>query len=190
MLKSIVLACAVLVLLAVSAGAATVAMKISGPGAVNDSTIKVGEKVSFDLYFATEKELRGFSAGFRFASPDIKSITHVTDTATGLTKAGDIKGYNGWSDKSLWDFLNMAVTKDWNGTLPDTIGFVGAVAKKVYAPHKEMKVLSITAIVPEPGTLTLDSTFYPPGGSWKVVLSDKKDDRPTWKGPYKWKVVK
>lgn len=190
MMKAIVVACAALVLLSASAGAATVAMKISGPGAVNDSTIKAGEKVSFDIYFATEKELKGFSAGFRFFSPDIAKMTHVSDTAKGLSKAGDIKGHNGWNDKSLWDFLNMAVPKNWDGDLPDTIGFIEAVAKKTYGPHKDMKVASITAIFSEPGTLMVDSTFYPPGGSWKIILGDRKDAFPAWKGPYKWKVVK
>lgn len=180
----------------VAAPMTTVKMKLSGPGAVNDSTIKAGEKVSLDLYFTTKQELRAVSFGFKLTSPDIKSVQHVSDTSKGLTEVGDIRGWNGWNDFTKWDFLNRAVLKDWDGALPDTFGFVAAVAKKKYLPHEETKVYSIDIVVPGPGTIVMDTAFYEPGGSFKAILAPmgpegaKQDERPMWKGPYKWKVVK
>ncbi len=188
-----------LLALAVSAMAApmtTVKMKLSGPGAVNDSTIKAGEKVSLDLYFGTKQELRAVSFGFRLYSPDIKSVQHVGDTAKGLTEAGDIHGSNGWNDFTKWDFLNRAVLKNWDGALPDTLGFVAAVAKKKYMAHEEMKIYSMDIVAATPGTLVMDTVFYEPGGSFKAILAPsgamepKQEERPLWKGPYKFKVVK
>ncbi len=174
----------------------SVAMKLSGPGAVNDSTVKAGQQFSVDLYFATKQELRAISMGLKLTSPNIKTVQHVSDTAKGLSEAGDIRGWNGWNDYTNWDFLNKAVLKNWDGNLPDTLGFVAAVAKKKYMPHEQMKVYSIGLIAPGPGTLVIDTAFYPPGGSWKAVLApaapgdDKQDERPHWKGPFKVNVVK
>lgn len=174
----------------------SVIMKLSGPGAVNDSTIKAGQRVSVNIYFGTKQELRALSLGLRLYSTDIKTIQHASDTGQALTEEGDIKGWNGWNDFTKWDFLNKAVLKNWDGILPDTLGFVTAVAKKKYTPHEEMKIYSIDLVIPEPGTIMIDTAFYPPGGSWKAVLAPKApgdhktDERPSWKGPYKWTVVK
>ncbi len=192
MKKLQIVLCAGLIALAAMAGATTVSMKISGPGAVNDSTIKAGEKVSFDLYFTNDKQLKGVSLGFKLYSKDIKTIVHVADSGKGLDKAGDVKGWNGWNDKSLWDFGGIwPALKNWDGNLPDTIGFAGLVAKKpFYAPHPIMKTLSFDVIVPTPGTIAIDTTFYPPGGSWKAVVVGNVNELPAWKGPYKWHVVK
>jgi hypothetical protein len=179
------------------ASAATISMKLSGPGAVNDSTIKAGEKVSVDMYFSTKDTLKAFSSGFKLYSKDIKQVVHVKDTVNGLGKTGDARGWNGWNDKSQWDFNGVWLAlKNWDGALPDTIGFAAAVVKKIYAPHESKKVLSFEMIVPEAGTLTLDSTFFYPGMSWKVVLpppvgtTTNGEAKPIWKGPYTWRVVK
>ncbi len=197
MKKKLIVLCCLLTALATTAKATSFGMKISGPGAVNDSTIKAGEKVSFDIYFTSNDTLKAFSSGYKIFSNDISMVTHVIDSGKGLSKKGDVKGWNGWEDKSLWDFGGVwPAPKDWDGNLPDTIGFAGAVVKKTYAPHASMKVLSFEIIVPSVGTLMVDTTFYPPGGSWKVVVAPKEvgkkpiDMKPGWKGPYKWKVVK
>lgn len=199
MRKLVILLFVAIVAMALSAAAeptTKVNMKLSGPGAVNDSTIKAGQPVSIDVYLSTKSELKAVSMGFRISSPDIKTVAHVKDSGAWLGGAAGIKGWNGWNDFSKWDFLNRPVYKDWDGNLPDTLGFVTAVAKKKYLPHEEMKVYSVEMIVPGPGILTLDTAFYPPGGSWKVVLSPKapgeknSDEKPGWKGPYKWTVVK
>lgn len=167
--------------------AAEVGVKISGPGAVDEKTIKVGQPVSFDLYFLNAAEYRGFTLGFKFVSPDIKNVVHVADS-TGLNKRGDIKGYNGWNDKSIWD-LGGVYTKesDWDGQLPELIGFGGVCIKQRYAAHDWAKNLSLTMIFNEPGQITVDSAFFAPGGKWMYA---GPTHIPTWTGPFTFKVVK
>lgn len=170
-----------------SAMSASVSLKLSGPGAVNDSTIKAGKHVFVDVYWTNDKDRRGFTAGFKFLSKDIKQIVHVADSGKGLNKNGDIKGYNGWQDKSVFDVTGvMCPTIDWDGKLPDVMGFGGAVAKQRWEPHKALKTMSVEMIVPKPGTLTVDSSFWPPAGYWKFGSGEKAD----WAGPYHFKVVK
>ncbi|MFZ1685281.1 MAG: hypothetical protein WAU88_14285, partial [Candidatus Zixiibacteriota bacterium] len=89
-----------------SAGmAASVKMKLSGPGKVNDSTIKAGQKVALDIYLSNEKVHMGLSMGFKISSPDgtIKTVVHPVDSAKGTEgyngiegSKGDIKGSNGF----------------------------------------------------------------------------------------------
>jgi len=154
---------------------------------VNDSTIKAGEKVSVDVYWTNDKERRGFTVGFKFDSKDIKQIVHVADSGKGLNLLGDIKGHNGWQDKSIFDITGVLVPEiDWDGKLPDLVGFGGAVGKQRYLPHEDMKCLSFDLIVPDAGTLVVDSAFFPPGGYWKFGSGEQ----PEWKGPYSFHVVK
>jgi hypothetical protein len=182
-----------LVLLAGSAWAeSSVSMKISGPGAVNDSTIKAGETVFIDIYTANDKERLGVSFGFTLKSEDIKQIVHVADSAGGINESGNVKGYNLWDGKGIFDVTGvMAPEIDWNGELPDLIGFAGAVAKQRYNPHEEHQVLGIGIMVPTAGTLVIDSAFFPPGGYWKWISADSKEgEMPKWNGPYSFTVVK
>ncbi len=167
--------------------AGEISAKLSGPGMVNDSTIKAGEPVSLDLYFSNDTIRRGVSVGFKFTSPDIKNIIHVADSGNGVNEAGDVKGVNGWQDKSVFDLTGVIVSaNDWDGNLPDTVGLVGIVIKKRWQPHDLEKKISINFIVPDPGTLSVDSTFFPPGGKWMYDNNEK----PGWDGPYTFKVVK
>ncbi|NOY88347.1 MAG: hypothetical protein GXO93_03010, partial [FCB group bacterium] len=71
---------AVLILSAGSLLAISISVKLSGPGVVNDSTIKVGKKVSFDIYIDNDATFQGFTMGFKLTSPDIKNIIHVPDS--------------------------------------------------------------------------------------------------------------
>ncbi len=181
----------VAVILCLGAGfafGATVDMEISGKGAVNDSTIKVGEPVSVDIYWSNDKDgRRGFTTGFRVFSDDINKVIHVSDSGNGLNDNGDIKGHNGWENTSVWDFAGIwTVMVDWDGALPDTVGFGGAVIKNRYDKHEREKVLSWDLIIPEEGTITIDSTFFRTGGFWKFGSGEQ----PEWKGPYTFKVVK
>ena len=195
-LRFVGLVLSLLALLAFSAVANDVKVKISGPGAVNDSTIKAGEEVSFDIYFSnTQNGGRGFSAGFVIKSPDIKKVIHVPDTAGGLNEAGDIKGHNGWESHSVWDFDFWIPTPDWDGNLPDTIGFAGAVVKNRWNAHDLMKTISMHMMFEEPGTVVVDSAFVRPGTYWMTVHQDdqtgeRTESKPNWGGPYKFKVVK
>lgn len=189
-----VIAAVGLMLAAGAAHSATVAMKISGPGAKNDSTIIAGKKVSLDIYIENEKDRRGISLGFKIFSPDstITTILHPSDSGKGLEEtAGDVKGYNGFQNKSIFDLLNKAITYDWDGKLPDQIGFMTHIFKNVYKPHPLEKAYSIDIEVPTPGTLVVDSAFFPPGGRWIMVTqAELPPDVPEWKGPYRFKVVK
>lgn len=168
--------------------AATITLKVSGEGALNDSTIIVGKPVSIDYYWENDKDgRRGFTTGFRIFSDDIKKIVHVADSGNGLNPQGDIKGHNGWEGTEVWDFSGVwTPLPDWDGNLPDTIGFGGVTVHKRYDKHPNQKVLSFDIIVPTPGTLHIDSVFTRPGGYWKFVNNEK----PVWTGPYAFKVVK
>ena len=172
--------------------ASSVSMKISGPGAVNDSTIKAGEKVSVDIYIANDSVFKGYSLGFTVKSPTIKTVVHVADSGNGLNDRGDIKGYNGWDDKSIWDFGGVfVVERDWDGELPEVLGFGGLSIKKIYEPHELAKVLSFEMIVPDTGVITIDSSFFPPGGTWMFSAPPPaRTEEPDWLGPYTFKVIK
>jgi hypothetical protein len=171
-----------------TAAAVEISMKISGPGAVNETTIKVGQKVSFDVYMVNDTVWSGFSLGFQVKSPTIKSVIHPKDSGKGVNARGDIKAFNGFQDKSVWDFNGLyLIEAGWNGTLPDTIGFGGISAKSSYAPHPLQKNLSFDLVFPETGTIVVDSSFFPPGGEWIFALPTHV---PVWKGPYKFTVVK
>jgi hypothetical protein len=184
--KMSVFVCASLIL-AGAAMAGEISMKLSGPGVVNDSTIKAGQSVSADLYFSNDKVRRGISFGLKFTSDNIKRMVHVADSGNGLNDVGDVKGYNGWQDKSVFDFTGVIVSQDdWDGVMPDTIGFAGIVIKKRWQPQDLQKQLSITFMMPDTGTVVVDSSFFPPGGDWMYDNNDK----PEWGGPYKIKVVK
>jgi len=179
-------------LVAGNALATDIYVGISGPGAVNDSTIKAGEKVSVDIYWSNDiDDLRGFATGFKILSEDIKNVIHVADSGNGLNAGGDIKGHNGWQNSEVWDFSGvMDVPLNWDGALPDTVGFGGFVIKHHYGPHEKIKVLSWDIIVPDPGTLVVDSSFFPPGGKWSIVHTERTEVPPVWHGPYKFTVVK
>lgn len=196
-MKRIVLSFAFVCLALVSAQAktgASIAMKLSGPGAVNDSTIKAGQPVSVDIYMTNDTTREGFSFGFAFKSETIKKIIHPNadsgkPTSLATSKLGDVKGFNGWQDKSVWDFGGVyVVEKDWDGVLPELLGFGGISVKQHFMPTATpTKVLSIDVIVPDTGRLVIDSAFFPPGGEWVVTPPPTK---PAWGGPYKFKVVK
>lgn len=172
--------------------ASSVSMKISGPGAVNDSTIKAGDTVSVDIYIANDSVFKGYSLGFTVKSPTIKTVVHVVDSGNGLNDRGDIKGYNGWDDKSIWDFGGVfVVERDWDGELPEIVGFGGLSIKKIYEPHELAKVLSFEMIVPDTGVITIDSSFFPPGGTWMFSAPPPGlTEEPDWLGPYTFKVIK
>lgn len=176
-----------------SASIVSVELKLSGPGAVNDSTIKAGEDVSIDVHIANDTIFTGFTMGFRITSDDMDKVIHVTDSGNGLNDSGDIKGYNGWHDKSVWDFNGIFIREsNWDEELPDTIGFGGLCIKKRYNAHELEKKISLNMQFPEPGTVVIDSCFFPPGGKWLFAAPEGIGPSlaPTWSGPYKYKVIK
>jgi hypothetical protein len=191
----------VVVFAAVSSGETRVSLGLSGPGAVNDSTIKAGEPVSVDVYWVNQDDdRRGFVNSFRIFSDNIKTIKHwpdsgktynLADSGKGISEAGDVRAHSGWDGTNVWDFTGLRlISVDWNGSLPDTIGFGGVVVKNKYGPHEKKKVLSWAMIVPETGTIMIDSTSYRPGGRWAIGNSEAAEIKAAWSGPYKFTVVK
>jgi hypothetical protein len=168
-------------------------MMLSGQGAVNDTTIKAGQPVSIDVVVENDTVFTGFTMGFTLTSPDLAKIVHLADTNGGLNEAGDVKGHNGWQDQSIWDLSGVFVVEtDWDGKLPDTVGFGGLSVKSKYTAHKAERKLSFDIMVPEVGVLVIDSAFYPPGGKWLFSAPARKGPSlgPEWGGPYKFNVVK
>ncbi|MFH1686617.1 MAG: hypothetical protein ABIE70_03745 [bacterium] len=171
----------------------SVSLQLSGKGAVNDSTIKAGEPVSVDIYFTNDDIRTGITLGWAITSPDIKEITHVADSGHGLNERGDVKGYNGWEGAEVWDLFGMFIVEsDWDGAMPDLLGIGALSNQKSYDPHELEKKLSFELLIPQAGTLVIDSAFYPPGGKW--LYSSPVDVAPShvpaWGGPYTYKVVK
>lgn len=188
LLKLIVPTLMICMFLTMPANAASVSLGLSGPGAVNDSTIKVGEKVSIDIILENDSVYAGFTLGFSLSSPDIAEVIHVADTAGGANERGDVKGYGGFEDRSIWDLAGLfVVERDWDGKLPDLLGFGGVCVKQRYNAHEKGKRMSFDLIVPEAGTLVIDSAFFPPGGNW---MYSPPAHEPDWDGPYNFKVVK
>lgn len=191
-LKVLVISAILVVVVSGLSLASSISMKVSGSGAVNDSTIKAGEPVSVDIYIFNDSLYTGFSFGFKIISEDVKKIIHPNDSGNGLNDRGDIKGYNGWEDKSIWNYGGVfTVELDWDGTIPELVGFGSFCVQKEYKPHELHKCLSLDIIVPEPGIITFDSSFYPPGGTW--VFAGPKPSastKPDWGGPYNFTVVK
>jgi hypothetical protein len=191
--KTLTVALVLLVFAVASAMATGVTMKLAGKGAVNETTIKAGEPVSVEIILDNDTVFTGFTMGFKLTSPNLKEIVHVADSNGGLNEAGDIKGYNGWHDQSVWDLNGVFVREtDWDGQLPDTIGFGGLSVKQKYTAHEPERKLSFDIMVPTTGTLVIDSAFFPPGGKWLYSAPARIGPSlaPKWGGPYKFEVVK
>ena len=172
---------------AASAQNAELKLKLSGPGAVNDSTIKAGQPLDVEVHCSTKIERTGYSFGLKFTSKSITSIQQIVDSGNGINDAGSIKGHNFWKDKSFFDFGFGVKEEDWDGKLPEHLGFWGLSAKRGLPPIEMTKAFSISIIIPDTGTLVVDSAFFPPAGSWMFA---PPGDAPKWSGPYKFKVVK
>jgi len=168
--------------------ATSISLKISGPGAIDDKTIKAGEKVSVDLYIENEGNFKGFTMGFSVKSENIKNIIHPADSGQGANPKGDVKAFNGFNDKSIWDLGGLyVVERDWDGALPDLIGFGGISKSKPYSPHKAEKKISFDLIINEAGTIVIDSSYFPPTGKW---MFSPPNVFPKWGGPYTFTVKK
>ncbi|HEX2897744.1 MAG TPA: hypothetical protein VHP63_06825 [candidate division Zixibacteria bacterium] len=187
--KSLSLVIAVLFMCG-SVSAISISVGVSGKGVVNDSTVIAGEPFSVDVFFVNDSIQRAFTIGFKMTSENIKQIVHVVDSGKGLSTKGDIKGHNGWEDKSIWDLNGLFVVEtNWDGALPDTIGFGGVCIKQAYNPHEKMKCLSWDVVVPTEGTFAVDSSFWPPSGIWIFAGDYEAVRTPVWGGPRKIKVI-
>lgn len=182
-----ILVAAVMIFAVGSVMASSVSMKISGPGAVDSTTIKVGEKVSLDVYIENDAEYTFLNLGFKMTSPDIKTVVHPADSGNGKNEHGDVKAYNGFQDASIFDMGGLhVVEKDWDGNLPELLGFGGLCVHNKYLPHENARNMSVDMIFNEPGTFVVDSSFFPPLGTWMFAAPKHF---PQWGGPYEFKVV-
>jgi len=184
---------ALLLTAALAVNAAGIKMAISGEGAVNERTIQAGKPVSFDIIMMNDSLRAGITICFKIVSDDIKSVTHVSDSGSNcLNERCDVKGWNGFEDASIWDLYGMMVIeKNWDGALPELLGFGGICNKQKYLAHDWEKKLSFELIVDQPGTLVVDSSFYPPGGKWLYASPPGTIEahEPSWGGPYVFKVI-
>ena len=105
-----------------------------------------------------------------------------------------VRGHNGWENSNVWDFALWVVDVDWDGKLPDTVGFGGQVVKKRYNAHERQIVLSWEMIMPDTGTFVIDSCFFRPNNAWKLfgVSKDAEsyEEVMAWDGPHTFQVVK
>ena len=199
--KRILILSVLLMFVALSAGmleakskvGAAVKLGLSGEGAINDSTIKAGKDFSIDIHIENDSIRTGFTLGFIFKSEDIKNIIHLTDSGNGINDSGDLVGHNGWENNSIWDFDGTgSVELDWDGKLPEHLGFWGLSIKRHFPPMELKKVISINLNIVDTGSLVVDSVYFPPGGKW--MFSSPADIaapvEPDWDGPYSFKVVK
>lgn len=175
-----------------TAGETIMRLKLSGPGAINDSTIRAGQPVSVDVYYSNSKTRRLFFMGLKFSSPDIKSVVHVGDSGKALNDHGDIKGHNGFDDHSIWDMRGTIVgSTDWDGTLPDIAGVGGVCIKQQFEPRPLTKSLSFTMSFPTPGSVTVDTCSWGPRKiNSNQFLNGDDREAPQWDGPYHFVVVK
>lgn len=178
--------------------ATTISMKLSGPGVVNDSTVKAGQKVSLDIYSENNEEWQGITFTFKMTSPTIKKVEFPSDS-TGINERGNVHGFNGWQDKSIWDLFVKVPEYELNGELPEVFGVGAAVVKNKYKSHPKQKILSFDVRFTETGAVIIDSTSIPGNGGsvWKVARSPrvtpvgKESQEPVkWNGPVRFKVVK
>jgi len=172
--------------------AAEIRIEISGEGAIDSTTIKAGKPVSFDIMMENDAMRTGITFGFKLTSDEIKSIKHVADKKGGLTPDGDVKGHNGFEDSSIWDLTKvMVVRHDWDGKMPELIGFGALCRNEEYLEHKMERKLSFQVQFDEAGTIAIDSAFYPPGGRWMYASPPNTipTHKPKWDGPFEFKVV-
>ena len=158
-------------------------LALSGKGVINDSTVTAGEPFTVDLLFTNDGNFKAFSFGISFKSDNITSVIHPQDTAGGLNKNGDVKGHDGWEDRSLWDLGGVYVVEhNWDNKLPELLGFGGVSTVTTYDPHEKTKKLSVDLQVDEVGVLVIDSSFFSPSGKWLFVPPQTP---PVWSGPFK-----
>ena len=131
-----------------------------------------GGPVTFDIRFENTEtlKLKGMTNGFRIYGPS--SYTPVSgDTLIA-----------GWGD--LWDLTKSINTFSADGSGSDTVAFSGAVifGNGIAPGFNDVPFRIITGNITEGETLCLDSSWFPPSGTWK--WSTGSDVFPSWDGPH------
>lgn len=165
-----------------------VKITISGEGVVNDSTIKVGKPVTVEVHFANDTTRSVFTTGFKMTSDDVKTIKHVKDDNSIFLDSVWVGGYNGFQDKTIWDMTGLRVVPiDWDGNMPELIGFGGVAVRQGLPKQDFTKQFSWDFIAEQTGTIVIDSSFYPPRNRWIFATPERAGGEPVepdWYGPY------
>ncbi len=146
-------------------------------------TIDAERIVTFDLRWVnnTGQFLRGMTNGFRVYSPD---------GATWTTTVLDSTGLFGWH---VFDLVNSFYYYGVTGSGADTTG-VGAVVMTLDGVPDGFDGVPYTlsigpiALADTGRTVCIDSTFFPPSGTWFWALTSDGIN-PHWGGPYCFEVV-
>ncbi|MBU8935037.1 MAG: T9SS type A sorting domain-containing protein [candidate division Zixibacteria bacterium] len=168
-------------MLVVSGVQAGITITTEGPGAGDGDTIICGQPVTFNVNLLNDagEDLVGITNGFRIYSPTGATWqTPTYDTAGGLDNYFDLV------------LLLQGFSVDGSGA--DTIALGGASMMSPNLPNGyDDVILRInTQMAPssDGDTICIDSSFYPPGGSWRWATTTGSVE-PGWDGPHCYKVV-
>jgi hypothetical protein len=154
----------------------SITVTLSGPGAGIGDTIICGQPATFNVHFHnnTGHNILGSTNGFRLYSPD-----GATWQVPAYDSAGGLDAY--------YDDGVHVIGLGVDGVGDDTIAIGGTQSSAGGIPdgYNDI-VLRITTQVDtnQVGkTICIDSTFFPPAGSWLWALSGG-NYTPSWGGPY------
>ncbi len=147
-------------------------------GNASGDTVGIGS-LSFNFIFTVDSlsdNIKGFTNGFRIYSPD---------GATWENLSGDtINGFGG----SVFDLVLSIDNFSVDGVGYDSVGFGGAVIMNPGLPagySQEVISINLELQADDHGkTICIDSTYYPPAGSWLWSAGAGKTSAPSWGGPY------
>jgi len=140
--------------------------------------LTTGQEIVFNIKFTnnTDRAITGLTNGFRIYSPD---------GATWNTAYGDTTGLLGPEEFNLVVFLDeYGITGSGADTLG--LGLVALNSPGMAAGFDDVPyTITIGPIDPihEGKTICLDSSFFPPSGSW-LWNSNTENTIPDWNGPY------
>ena len=159
------------------------AISIDGEGT---ATISIGSPVLFDIRMtnSTDRQMQGFSNGFRIYSPEGAEWTNTSGSWTGTL------------DDTHFDLVLSINPYGVTGTGSDTIGFAGSIMMGPGMPSDFDDVAFSIEIGPIDAAhvgkqICIDSCFYPPFNPWKWIVEPTKnlDLFPVWGGPYCYTIV-
>jgi hypothetical protein len=121
--------------------------------------------------------IKGMTNGLRIYSPDGARWGDVTADTTGALGGEDFD--------LIWVIKEIGVS----GHGVDTIGFGGSVMSNSGMANGFSDIVYTLTIGPIPSgysgkTVCVDSTFWPPSGTWLWAGDDQISGKPSWDGPH------
>jgi len=134
--------------------------------------------VTYNIRLTNESgtNLKGFTNGLRFYSPDGATWNTVTADSTGVI------------GKDIFDLI-FSINHRVTGSGADTVGFAGSImfSSGLASPFSEIAYTVDVGPIDDADngkTICVDSTYFPPSGLWLwVMLSKDYDAIPAWNGP-------